>query len=229
VLLVPNHSNAFVDPLVILIALRRRVTITGKNVLVQNPLLGLLIKGLGVVTFHRRADVGKGADLRANVRSLERCREVLAEGRALCIFPEGVSHSDPQLRRFHTGAARIALDFVRKDGNPGGLRIVPVGLLYTEKDQFRSGVWLRFGQRIDAALWLANHPEGGPAELTAEIQERVRLLTLNYETRRESVILSWAAEVMATQGLMPAPLDRPDPFPDADGPPGLQRRLVRAL
>lgn len=207
VLFVPNHTNALVDPLVLLICLRRRLTITAKNVLARNPLLGLLMKGLGVVTFHRRSDAGKGADPRKNLDSLKQCRDVLTEGGALCIFPEGISHSDPKLRPFHVGAARIALDFVREDGNPGGLQLVPVGLLYTEKDQFRSGVWLRFGSPIDAAEWLNVHPEANAAELSAELCRRVEELTLNYETRRESLILNYAADVVATGGAMPPPLN----------------------
>jgi glycerol-3-phosphate O-acyltransferase / dihydroxyacetone phosphate acyltransferase len=84
---------------VVLIALRRPVTITAKNVLARNPLLGVLMKGLGVVTFHRRDDIGKGADLRQNVRSLQQCRDVLARGGALCLFPEGISHSDPKAEK----------------------------------------------------------------------------------------------------------------------------------
>jgi 1-acyl-sn-glycerol-3-phosphate acyltransferase len=210
VLLVPNHTNALVDPLVVLTALDRRVTITAKNVLARNPLLGLLMKGLGVVTFHRRSDVGKGADPRQNVQSLQRCREILAAGGALCIFPEGVSHSDPGMRPFHAGPARIALDYVRKDGDPGGLKVVPVGLLYTEKDRFRSGVWLRFGEPISVGRWQEEHPTADAHELTEEIRRRVEGVTLNYETRRESLILTWAADVVATRGEMPPPLGRRD-------------------
>ena len=126
--------------------LRRRVTLTSKNVLGKNPLLALLGRGLGTVAFHRRQDVGKGADLARTCRHSP-CRQVLAQGGALCIFPEGVSHSDPQVRPFQSGAGRIALDYVRKDGNPGDLAIVPVGLLYTEKDRFRSAIWVRDGRR----------------------------------------------------------------------------------
>jgi 1-acyl-sn-glycerol-3-phosphate acyltransferase len=206
VLLVSNHTNALVDPLVLLITLRRRLTLTAKNVLARNPLLGLLMAGLGVVTFHRREDVGRGADRRQNLRSLERCRRVMHDGGALSIFPEGVSHSDPGLRPFRSGAARMALDFVEKDGNPGRLRIVPVGLLYTDKDQFRSDVWLRYGPPLDVAGWRADHPDAGSAELTEEIRRRVEVLTLNYQTRRESLILQWAADILATDGGPPAPL-----------------------
>ncbi len=206
VLFVSNHTNAFVDPMLLVITLRRRVTLTAKNVLTSNPLLAVLMKGMGIISFHRRDDVGKGADVKQNTGSLAQCRAVLQQGGALCIFPEGVSHSDPALRPFRTGAARIALDYLHLDGNPGRLQIVPVGLLYTEKDQFRSAVWLRYGEPLDIGAWLAEHAEADAQSLTEELLRRVEAVTLNYETRRESAILSWGAEILATDGAAPAPL-----------------------
>jgi glycerol-3-phosphate O-acyltransferase / dihydroxyacetone phosphate acyltransferase len=205
VLFVPNHTNALVDPLLLVVTLRRRVTLTAKNLLSRNPLLGALMAGLGVVTFHRRDDIGKGAEPRKNVRSLERCSDILRHGGALCIFPEGVSHSDPHMRPFRTGAARIGLDFL-KEVAPGTLQIVPVGLLYTEKDRFRSAVWLRFGAPMDLAQWAAVHPDANAHSLTEELRRRVAELTLQYETRRESLILTWGAEIVQTGGTAPAPL-----------------------
>ncbi len=206
VILAPNHSNALVDPMVVVISTQRCVTITAKSALARNPLLACLMHALGVVTFQRKQDRAQGSKPRPNLQSLERCRKILAAGGTVCIFPEGVSHSDAHLRVFHTGAARIALDFIAKDGNPGRLQIVPIGLLYSEKDRFRSAVWLRFGTPLDPAAWLARHPEGGAVELTQEIRRRVADLTLNYETRRESAILHWAAEIAGTGGEDPPPL-----------------------
>jgi glycerol-3-phosphate O-acyltransferase/dihydroxyacetone phosphate acyltransferase len=211
VLFVANHTNALIDPLALVMTLRRRLTLTAKNVLARNPLLGFLMRSAGVITFHRREDVGKGADRRENVRSLEQCRAVLGRGGALCIFPEGVSHSDLKMRPFRLGAARLALDFVRAEGNPGRLQIVPVGLLYTEKDRFRSAVWLRYGPPLDVAGWLSEHPEADTLMLTEEIHRRIEALTLHYETRRESLILSWGAEVIGTGGQPPAPLGWKEP------------------
>ncbi|HWY85119.1 MAG TPA: 1-acyl-sn-glycerol-3-phosphate acyltransferase [Gemmataceae bacterium] len=206
VLFVPNHTNALVDPLLLVVSLQRRVTLTAKNVLGKNPLLGLLLHGLGAVTFHRRQDVGKGADRRQNVRALERCRQVLAQGGALCIFPEGVSHSDPQMRPFQSGAAHIALDYVLKDGNPSSLQVIPVGLLYTEKDRFRSEICLRYGPALDVGAWLKEHPGATSQALTEEIRRRVEYVTLNYESRRETLILTWGAQIVATGGMPPSPL-----------------------
>lgn len=205
VLFVANHSNSLVDPLVLLGALDRPVTLTGKNVLGKDPFLAFLIRTLGVITFHRQQDVGQGANMRQNVEALRQCRKRLAEGGAVCIFPEGVSHSDPHMRPFLTGPARLALDFLRK-GESSDLSIVPVGLSYTEKDRFRSSVWLRFGEPISAEKWLQDHPESKPAELTAELRSRIEALTVNFETRRESLVLTWAADIVATGAERPLPL-----------------------
>ncbi len=198
ILMVSNHSNALVDPLLPLIVLRRRITLTGKNVLRKNPLLAALTWGLGMISFHRPEDLSKGASPRENVKSMRQCREVLGDGGAISIFPEGISHSDLKMRPFHGGAARLALDFVQKDGNPGNLKIVPVGLLYTAKGKFRSDVWIRFGAALDAGEWVIEHPNATTEELTDEIGRRIEGLTIDYQSRREMLILNWASEIVGT-------------------------------
>lgn len=209
-LLVANHGNALVDPLVLLGALGCPVTLTAKNVLAKSRFLAFLMRALGVITFHRKQDVGKGAKVRQNVESLRQCRKLLARGGAVCIFPEGVSHSDPHMRPFLAGPARLALDYARKGKDAEDLTIIPVGLSYTEKDRFRSSVWLRFGSRLSVDEWLRRNPEGRPAELTGELRRQIELLTVNYETRRESLVLTWAADIVATGGERPVSLGNPD-------------------
>ncbi len=56
VLFVSNHPNALVDPLLPVISLSRRLTLTAKNVLRKNPLRRLLMFAVGVIPFHRRED-----------------------------------------------------------------------------------------------------------------------------------------------------------------------------
>ena len=217
VLLVPNHTNSLVDPLFLLTALGRPVTLTAKNVLGKNPLLHFLFKGLGTIMFHRREDVGKGADPRQNVHALRRCREVLRGAELSASFPKVSAIPIQRCGLFTVERPALRSTSSRSDGNPGGLQIIPVGLLYTEKDQFRSAVWLRFGTPIDAARWHMDHPDGDAKALTDEIAGRVAALTMNYETRRE----------VADPDL--GDPDRPDARPDAatvepTGP--VSRRLV---
>ena len=52
--------------------------------------------------------------------------------------------------------------------------------------------------------WLKENPGGDPLELTAEIEYRIRELTLNFERRPDSVMLMWAAEILETAAAPPA-------------------------
>ena len=113
------------------------------------------------------------------------------------------------MRAFRAGAAKIACDYWAEDGNPGALRIVPVGILYSDKDRFRSRVRLRFGEPLEVAAWCDAHRDNAIDQLTAELEARVRALTVNFETRRESVILTWAAEVMVGGGRTQPPWHMP--------------------
>jgi glycerol-3-phosphate O-acyltransferase / dihydroxyacetone phosphate acyltransferase len=205
-LLVPNHTNAFVDAFLVATVVPRRVTLTAKSTLFGHPALRPLLWAADAVALHRQQDRSQGADPTANVGALAECRRRLSQGSAICIFPEGISHSDAHLRQLRTGAARVALDFIDEGGR--ALSIAPVGLHYEAKEKFRSAVWVRFGAPIDARSWRESHPEAGPRDLSAEIEERLRAITLNFRHRREAALLQWTAQLLLTRGLPPSVLGR---------------------
>lgn len=204
VLLLPNHPNGMVDPFLVLIFLKRPLSLTAKSTLTKNPFIAFLFQVGKVVPIHRRQDQALGADPTKNQASLEEVRRRLASGGAVLMFPEGISHNEPQLQPLKTGAARIALEYVDHDGNPGGLKIVPVGIDYTEKQSFRSSALVRMGEPIDAGAWRAAHPGADPHALMDEVDRRLRELTLNFEKRKHSIILSHAARLFLTQGMEPS-------------------------
>lgn len=222
VILVSNHTNALVDPLIILLQLRRRVTLTAKSTLRRDPLLAFVMRAMKIVAFHRPQDRKEGAEPVKNVDALAECRRRLGRGAAIVIFPEGVSHSDPSMRRFKTGAARLALDYC--DERDDGLKVVPVGLHFERKDRFRSAARVRFGQPIDVAAWRRVHPGGGARELTARIEREIRAITLNFERDTDSELFRFAADLVATGGAEPAPLGQ-----EAAGELGERLHLARRL
>ena len=100
-----NHPNALVDPLFILCMAPQRVAFLAKAPLFRMPVIGWAVRALGCLPVYRRQD---GADTRANRATLEAARETLAGRGANALFPEGTSHSDPELTPLRSGAARIA-------------------------------------------------------------------------------------------------------------------------
>ncbi|MDB4877327.1 MAG: hypothetical protein JWM41_3773 [Gemmatimonadetes bacterium] len=183
-LLVVNHPNALVDALLVGWIVPRRVLVTAKSTLFANPAAGTLLRWLGVVPLYRASDVAKDGerlDPRRNRDTFQAVHDALRRKGTVLIFPEGKTHDEPSLAPLKTGAARMALH-ARAGGDASDLAIVPIGLTFERKDAPRSRVLIKIGEPIFMDGWRS--PEDvGPAEaLTAEIDARLRAVTLNYPT-----------------------------------------------
>ena len=147
-----NHPNGLLDPMVLRVATGWPARFLAKGTLFRNPFSRLAMDAFGSIPIHRAKESGaRAADASRNDESFARCRAELAAGGALALFPEGVSHSDPQLRPLKTGAARIALSAEAEHDGTLGVTIVPVGLYYERKALFRSSVLLVVGEPIAVA------------------------------------------------------------------------------
>jgi glycerol-3-phosphate O-acyltransferase / dihydroxyacetone phosphate acyltransferase len=201
VIFVLNHPNGLLDPLVLAVTAGRPVRFLAKSTLFGNPLGRLAMRAFGCVPVYRAQDSGTAERAAANEATFARCRELLAEGEALALFPEGVSHSDPQLKPLKSGAARIALSAERERGGALGLQVVPVGLAYEAKTIFRSRVLLVVGEPIRVAdcLGPADGDERTEADrFTEEIRGALDEVVLQAESRDllEGVarVAAWTAD-----------------------------------
>jgi len=189
-LLVGNHPNALIDPALLIAVSPRPLTLLAKAPLFRMPVLGTLVRGLGALPVVRAQD---GAAPRgSNAAALDAAERGLASGRAVALFPEGRSHSEPALGALKSGAARLAL------GAGVAVKVVPVGLTYADKGRFRSRVHLEFGPALEVAPGPAT-PEAVHG-LTQRIAAALQGLTLNLASW-EDLPLIQAAEslyVLAT-------------------------------
>jgi glycerol-3-phosphate O-acyltransferase / dihydroxyacetone phosphate acyltransferase len=180
-LVVMNHPNALVDVLVAARAVPRRLMFTAKATLFTNPVARALLAWFGVLPLRRVSDEAGPPDPRRNAESFDAITRALAKGKAILIFPEGKSHDEPAMASLRTGAARLALHG-RDAASVPGLRILPIGLVFERKDAPRSRILAVVGQTLEIDSWRATVAATAVAELTAEIDARLRAVTLNYET-----------------------------------------------
>lgn len=157
--LAPNHYTN-IDPLVVGLALwktGRAPRFLGKASLFKIPVLGAIMRGTGQIPVERAGSARSGFD------SLAAASQIVEQGLAVIIYPEGTLTRDPDLwpMRGKTGAARMALR--------GGIPIIPVAhwgaqqILprYSKKLSLfpRKRVDIRFGPPVDLSAY-----DGRPAD-----------------------------------------------------------------
>ena len=193
--LIANHVNGLIDPLLLVEPLPVHPRFLAKSTLWKHPLVRPFLTLAGAIPVYRRQD--EGSDLSKNAEMFARSHDLLGEGGALALFPEGGSHNEPSLLPLKTGAARIVLDAERK--YPGlGTRIVPIGLLFDSKEAFRSRALIQVGQPIDPAPEVAKaaaDPQGAVRDLTDRMDDGLKDVTLNYETWEDARLIARAADL----------------------------------
>jgi glycerol-3-phosphate O-acyltransferase/dihydroxyacetone phosphate acyltransferase len=182
-----NHPNGLLDPMVLRVATGFPARFLAKSTLFRNPVSRLAMDAFGSIPIYRAHESGaRRGDASRNDESFARCRAELAAGGALALFPEGVSHSDPQLRPLKTGAARIALSAEAEHDGALGVTLVPAGLYYEKKALFRSSVLLVIGEPIAVAPLLGDYrrdERATVAALTTAIDARLDDVVLQAESR----------------------------------------------
>ena len=198
VIFVLNHPNGLIDPALVFVALPRKISFLAKSTLFRTPVISFLLRTVEALPLYRRIDAGE--DVSKNQKTFEMCRELLARGGSIALFPEGVSHNSPELLPMKTGAARIALGAAALGDIE--VKIVPVGLYYTSKTTFRSEALLHFGEPFVVPK-IKLDPDGQPPksavkELTAKIEEELRDVTLNAGTESELHTARIAEQIFAS-------------------------------
>jgi 1-acyl-sn-glycerol-3-phosphate acyltransferase len=231
-LIAVNHPNQLIDAMVVLRLAPRRVRITGKATLFEHPVLGALLKWYGVVPLRRVRDEATGhaapPDPRRNREAFRELVDTLADGGAVLIFPEGTSHHQPQLAPLRTGLARVALQ-ARIERQLHDLKIQPIGLIFERKWAPRTRILARVGEPLNLDAWCAAREEQSVGEgavdlLTAEIDARLRELTLNFATIGE------ADQVLGLARVLSGSFD-PGVRPLSEGGPPLtdEARIARRI
>jgi 1-acyl-sn-glycerol-3-phosphate acyltransferase len=181
---VANHRNALVDPLILIATLPRILRPVAKAPLFRHPLLVPFLRLAGALPVHRRRD--PGSDPAQNAAMFRAVAAALRDGGAILIFPEGVSQPEPVLMPLRTGVARMVLGTEGAPGPPG-TTLLPVGLTFHEPGTFRAG-WalVLVGAPVpvdDCRALAAREPERAVRELTGRIAESLRAVIVEVEDR----------------------------------------------
>ena len=204
VIIAASHHNALVDALIAGWVSPRRLTLTAKATLMDNIFLRWLFPVVGVVPLRRVSDELKKrndsqVDPSRNTGAFEAILDVLEKGEMVLIFPEGISHSNPELAPLKTGASRIALE-ARDKRHIQRLQIIPLGLSFEDKGNPGTAVLAEAGE----AIHMDDVGVVGVDDLTQLLSTRLAAVSLkrpNPSPDREAVrhkgMVPWASPLGA--------------------------------
>lgn len=188
---VANHPSAFMDPVVVASSIKPAVYF-----LAAGEYMG---KGFKFWFFHKflhmipiyRPDTMPG-DTHKNKDAFAKSIQHLSKKKCLLVFPEGVSVTEKKILPLKTGVARIARETEIALDLKAGIKIVPVGLNYTDPHTFRSDLFVNIGEPILAADFFTKDKEKEQEEvkaLTQQIEDSMIDTVLHIESKEVEDIL----------------------------------------
>jgi len=190
---VSNHHNALIDPILVLTDTECEISPIAKSTLWDVPGLKWLLDRAGAVPIVRKKDAPtKSAG--DNDATFDKIASHLADGGNILIFPEGTSHSEPQLAPLRTGAARM---LVAAEGRRGTAQTFQaVALEFDARDDFRSRCLVLWGP----VRRLADVPGTGEeriAKITDQMDADLRELLVEGASHEERRLIARVAEMLA--------------------------------
>jgi glycerol-3-phosphate O-acyltransferase / dihydroxyacetone phosphate acyltransferase len=207
-LVVSNHPNTFMDPIITATILDQPIYFIAKSTVFGSKVQNWLLRQMHLIPIHRRED---NPDQQINnEEAFAESFKALAQGKALLIFPEGNSYNQRRLRKIKTGTARIALTAATDFNLP--IKIIPIGLNYSASTRFQSDVFVNIGEPIDVSDYLHNDPQVSHSTvlaLTEEIRNRLQRLIVHTHNDEQDQLAKQVEELFKDRLSMAIPATIP--------------------
>ena len=193
--IVSNHTNALIDPVLVLTDAKCEISPIAKSTLWNVPGLRWLLDRAGAVPIVRRKDT-PDKDASQNASMFDRIASHLAGGGNILIFPEGTSHSEPHLAPLRSGAARMMLAAEQRGGVPPTFQAA--ALEFDAATEFRSRCLVLWGP----VRRFADVPGDGEDRIraaTALMEADLGELLVEGETHEERLRVARVAELIANE------------------------------
>ena len=132
VILAANHRS-FMDSVFLALVMDRPVSFLAKAEYFDRPITRWMFQSTGQIPIRRGSPAGAR-------KALDAARDVLSQGGAVGVYPEGTRSRDGMLHRGHLGPARLAAS--------SGAPLVPVGILGTDQVQPPGQQFPEVGKRV---------------------------------------------------------------------------------
>lgn len=204
-IIIANHPNALMDAWLLGTISPKPIYYMTKASFFNNKLKMWFLRSLNMIPINRSSEAKNEAV--DNNSTLEECYKLLGEGKTLVIFPEGTSYMELFLRQFKSGTARIALEAESRNNGKLDLKVVPVGLIYTQGEKFRSSIMVNIGEGSEITHHLeeykTNHSSAA-RKLTNEFRKMLESVLITAQNKEQEALIVSLNEALQSRYLQNA-------------------------
>jgi 1-acyl-sn-glycerol-3-phosphate acyltransferase len=153
ILFASNHSNSFLDGIILEIYLKRRLYVLVRGDVFESKFGNWFYRTLRLLPIYRKTDGDPRETIGKNNASFDECYEYFQKGRNILIFSEAVSATEKTVRPIRKGTARMAFDMESRCDFGLGLHVVPMGINYTNFKGWGKELMVSIGDPIPVAKY----------------------------------------------------------------------------
>ncbi len=170
VLLAPNHQNAFIDALLPATLFPRTIHFLVRADVFKSNLARKFFNSIQMMPVYRQRDGVQ--NLAKNEETFRQCHEILRRGEVLLLFPEATHEGVRKLRPLSKGFTRILFGALEDGHEDLDIKVVPMGLNYSNYSDSQSRVLMSYGKPISVQDYRAQIAENEARAMNA-LRERV--------------------------------------------------------
>ncbi len=216
VILVGNHQNALIDPILLATHTNLKPYFLTRASVFKKSTVAKMLRFIRMIPVYRVRD--GIANMEKNKETFDQCVKVLTDSGSVIIFGEGNHHHHRNLRPIRKGFARIA--FQALEENPElDLVVLPVGINYANPHRSGSKVSIRFGPALTPKSYYPHHDAIVKAVQTSLLPLVSHIPEDGYEERLGQLISQktdltdpQAVAASLNQSIQPNPQDYTPPY-----------------
>lgn len=179
----PNHQNALMDALAVLFTHKGQPVFLARADIFKRKTIASLLYFLKILPVYRIRD-GFGS-LKGNDEIFVKTIDVLKNKNGLVILPEGDHAGFRRLRQLKKGICRVAFQSDEATGFTLKIKIIPVGLEFSNYSRFRQVLTVAYGMPIEVSEYFESYrlsPERALNELRSRLSDEMKRIMIHIES-----------------------------------------------
>jgi len=202
VVIATNHANAFIDPCIIGIMVPDKIRFFARGDVFKGKLMKRALESMNISPMYRMME-GYG-EIKKNDKTFEQCRQLLADNKALLLFPEAICILERKLRPLKKGLSRIVFQTEENFDFKKNVWVVPAGINYTKANRFRSKVFVEFGKPMSLKEYEEKYKQDKVRtinEFTRALEEKMKEHLVIVNDNHNEKLLETIEELYTTEYL----------------------------